>query len=76
MKRPLYRIASEIALDWPPIWYGAVPYHLAMRSLGDISENYGADSGKSIVRYFLSNAATWRGPVARRIKLELKDMLK
>jgi len=29
-----------------------------------------------IVRYFLSNATTWRGETARRIKAELKQMLK
>ena len=28
-----------------------------------------------IVRYFLSNATTWRGEDARRIKAELKALL-
>jgi len=28
------------------------------------------------VRYFLSNATTWRGDTARRIKAELKEMLR
>ena len=30
------------------------------------------DSGRSIVRYFLGNAGTWRGDVAKAIKAELK----
>jgi len=34
------------------------------------------DSGDSIVRYFLSNASTWRGETARRVKKELNAMLK
>jgi hypothetical protein len=34
------------------------------------------DSGRSIVAYFLSNASTWRGETAKRIKLELNKMLK
>jgi hypothetical protein len=46
-----------------------------MLSLSSPAENYGYDSGKSIVLYFLSNAATWRGPEAKRIKAELKGML-
>jgi hypothetical protein len=32
------------------------------------------DSAESIVAYFLSNAATWRGADARRIKAELKAL--
>ena len=34
------------------------------------------DDGGSIVLYFLSNATTWRGEDARRIKAELKSLLK
>ena len=44
--------------------------------LKSINDKYGADSGKSIVLYFLSNATTWRGSDARRIKQELKQMTK
>ena len=39
-----------------------------------INDNYGVDSGKSIVLYFLSNASTWRGETAKRIKKELKSL--
>jgi hypothetical protein len=34
------------------------------------------DGAETIVRYFLSNASTWRGEDAKRIKAELKSMLK
>jgi hypothetical protein len=33
---------------------------------------YGADKAEHIVRYFLKNAKTWRGPVAKRIKAALR----
>jgi hypothetical protein len=54
----------------------AQPYLAAMASLGAVSDDYGYDSGKSVVLYFLSNAGSWRGLVAKAIKAELKAMLK
>jgi len=72
--RPLYEIASEIKKDWAKVYFGAVPYLEAMSTLDSIDDDYMFDSGKSIVLYFLSNATTWRGDVARRVKAELKKM--
>jgi hypothetical protein len=72
--RPLYQIAKEIRQDWKNVYFGAVPYLQAMMSLNSIDDNYGMDSAKSIVLYFLSNASTWRGENAKRIKSELKKM--
>jgi hypothetical protein len=72
--RPLYQIAKEIRQDWKNVYFGAVPYLQAMSSLDSIDSNYGMDSAKSIVLYFLSNASTWRGETAKRIKSELKKM--
>ena len=76
MNRPIYMIASEIRADWKKVYFGAEPYLDAMYSLDDITDAYGLDSGKSIVAYFLANAGTWRGEVARRVKKELNIMLK
>jgi len=76
MTRPIYEIAREIKKDWKNVYFGAKPYLNAMFSLNSITENYGLDTGSSVVAYFLSNATTWRGPVARAIKKELNDMLK
>lgn len=73
-KRPIRVIANEIAANWPKPYFGAVPYLEAMHSLGSIQDSYGADSAKEIILYFLSNATTWRGDVARRIKAELKAL--
>ena len=74
--RPLYEIAAEIRRDWKKVYFGAVPYLDALGSLNSISDNYGLDSAKSIVLYFLSNASSWRGEVAKRVKAELKALAK
>jgi len=77
------RLISDIAFEIERIWskigkgvnYAALPYLRAMQSLTTIDEQYGADSGRSIVAYFLSNAKTFRGEDARRLKAELMEML-
>lgn len=74
--RPLWRIAREIKSDWRPPNYAAVPYINAMLQLNSITDLYGMDRANSIVLYFLSNAGMWRGAVAKKIKTELKGMLK
>ena len=74
--RPIYEIAREIRKDWKKVYFGAVPYLNAMRDLDKITDNYMYDSGKSVVLYFLANAQTWRGDVAKRAKAELKAMCK
>ena len=75
MTRPISTIAREIKSDWNKVYFGAVPYLDAMQSLNSIDDNYMYDTGKSVVRYFLANAGTWRGDTARRVKAELKAML-
>jgi hypothetical protein len=78
--RPLHVIAREIREDWSKqgtgVNYAAKPYLSAMAFMDSINSNYGCDSGKSVVLYFLSNATAWRGEVARRVKAELKAMCK
>lgn len=74
--RPLHVIAAEIQRDWAPnVNYAAEPYLSAMLTLDSIDQPYFFDSGKSVVRYFLSNARSWKGDTARRVKAELKGML-
>ena len=72
--RSLSEIASEIRADWKNVYFGAVPYLDAMESLDSMSDRYYEDDADSIVTYFLSNATTWRGETAKRIKDELKSM--
>lgn len=74
--RNLSEIAQEIRKEWPNANYAAVPYLDAMRSMASVNDTYGLDDGKTIVLYFLANAGTWRGEAAKRIKAELKEMIK
>lgn len=74
--RPIYEIALEISRDWKKPYFGAVPYLDAMRSLNSVTDSFYQDSAKSVVLYFLSNANTWRGETAKRVKAELKSMVK
>lgn len=77
--RSISTIAREIEADWSKIGkgvnYAAKPYLDAMKSLDKISDDYGADTGKSVVLYFLSNASSYRGETAKRLKAELKAMV-
>lgn len=75
-KRPLYVIAREIRQDWINVNYAAKPYLDAMSSLYSVQDYFAYDSGESVVLYFLSNAGSWRGDTAKRIKAELKAMVK
>ena len=73
--RSIAAIAREIRADWKKVYFGAVPYLSAMQSLDSVSDRYEMDNARVIVRYVLSNAAAWRGDVARRVKTELKAMI-
>lgn len=76
MSRSLNVIAAEIRSDWKKVNYAAVPYLQAMGQLNSIDNNFMYESARSVVRYFLSNAATWRGETAKQIKAELNKLLK
>jgi hypothetical protein len=71
----LAEIQAIIKKDWgSKVYFGAKPY---LDALGMIEGGmYGADPWQSIVSYFLSNATTWRGDVAKVVKAELKKRLK
>ena len=83
----LSHLATLVREDWPGCnnrgsaslcgmdAHPAYPYVTAMQALQTIDDAYGADSARSIVAYFLSNATGWRGPIARAVKAELKRRL-
>ena len=74
---PLYEVAQIIRRDWgAKTYFGASPYISAMASLSSVDDNYGMESGRMIVNYFLSNARTWKGEVAREVKKELNRRVK
>jgi len=75
--RAISTIASEVESDWKEkVNFAARPYLDAMHSLKEMSDYYGLDSAHSVIIYFLSNASTWRGDTARRVKAELNKMIK
>jgi hypothetical protein len=76
MTRSLNTIANDIRKDWAKPYFGAVPYLDAMETLNTIRDSYYYDNASDIVRYFLSNATSWKGETARAIKAELKSMLR
>lgn len=76
MARPLYQIANDIRSTWPTMYFAAKPYVNAMAELSRVEDYYYHDSGTEIVMRFLANAGGWRGDDARRIKAELKEVLK
>jgi hypothetical protein len=71
-KLSISAIARLISGDWKNVNYAAKPYLDAMFSLDDVADKYYEDSGKSIIIYFLGNAGSWRGEVAKAVKAELK----
>jgi len=74
-RRAICAIAEEIFNDWAVPSRHALPYLQAMREIRSIHDSCYADSAKSVVLYFLSSAATYRGPKAKALKAELKGML-
>ncbi len=68
-------LARIIRRNWPNVYFGAVPYLQAMDCLPSWQADYGQDPGRSIGLYFLANANTWRGDVARMVKAEMKRQL-
>lgn len=73
--RPLYEIAHDVRKNWKNIYFGAKPYLEAMQELDKITDMFYMDTAKSVVLYFISNAGTWKGDDAKRIKNELRKMV-
>ena len=69
-------IACAIESDWKNVSPYAQPYLDAMKQLESVSDAYFADSGASVIMYFLANANSYRGEGARAYKALLKAMVK
>lgn len=74
--RAIWMIAQDITANWQNVNYAAKPYLAAMYDLQTVNDKYGYDDAKDIILRFLGNAGSWRGDHARRIKAELKEMVK
>lgn len=77
---PLYDLARLIRKDirsqGKRVPFGAEPYLDALSSLDSVDDNYGLDSGRSIVSYLLGNLSQYRGEYAKAVKAELRTRLK
>jgi hypothetical protein len=68
-------IAVIIKKNWENVYFGAVPYLSAMFHLRTVNDHYAEDSARVVLQYFLHNATTWKGDVARAVKAKLKKLL-
>jgi hypothetical protein len=69
-------IRADLKATGQKVPFGAGPYLDALGALQDINDDYGADSGKMIVAYLLSNLRGYKGEQAKAIKAELNRRLK
>lgn len=75
--RKICDVADEIQRVWgPKVNYAAKPYLEAMRYVAVPDDKYLMSDGRSLTIRFLANASTFRGEEARRLKAELKAILK
>jgi hypothetical protein len=75
MSRPISVIAYDIRAAWPKVSPYAKPYLTALTCLDRITDKYYYDDATTVILYFLSNAASFRGPDAKALKAELKALL-
>jgi Arc/MetJ-type ribon-helix-helix transcriptional regulator len=69
-------IEQDIKSQGKKIPYNLKPYLEAMYSISSVNDNYGLDSGKTILAYSLSNMGTYKGETAKAVKAKLKELLK
>lgn len=76
--RTFSEVAREIRAKWSKPYFGAVPYLDALEQVHTSDKNapYMVEQVKDIVPYLLCNMATFRGADAKRLKSELKEMIK
>lgn len=72
----LLEIAKVVRDNWEKVNYAAEPYLQAMFELSNVSDAYFQDSGRSVVAYFLANAQSFKGAVAKAVKAELNRRIK
>lgn len=58
---PVHEIARGIKKNWKKMYFGAVPYIDAMHSMRSAHDDYGMDTGHSVIAYGLSNMNSYSG---------------
>jgi hypothetical protein len=64
-----------IRKDWKKVNYAAEPYLQGMFALNTLEDKVLHDDARSVINYFLGNAGSWRGPVAKAVKAKLNKMI-
>lgn len=78
IKRTFAEIVNEIRQVWTKPYFGAEPYLDALAQVHSSDKNapYLFETAKDLVPYLLANMTSFRGEDAKRIKAELKEMIK
>jgi hypothetical protein len=74
----LSELAEMAYNDWPAARsenHPAGAYLVPLLGLENLQSRYGVERGEGLVRYFLANAGSWRGEIAREVKRELRRRL-
>jgi hypothetical protein len=74
--RSLREIAAEIRADWKKIDGAAEGYLANFENCSDLETRSVMGTAFDAVLGFSHNCQTWRGETARRVKHELREMLK
>jgi hypothetical protein len=73
--RSLRLIASDIDTEWKCIPAQARPSVLAMHGVASIADHYGPHPMRLLVDRFLAHSRSWRTPLGRKVRAELRAML-
>ncbi len=68
----LYRVARKMREASPNTWAAYAPYFVPLAQMDTADEEYGADSGLSVVLYAIGNWAGARGKLAAWCRAMLK----
>jgi hypothetical protein len=74
--KKLFEIAQTVIRDHretgQKVNFALKPWLDALGSISEITDSYGAESGRTVIAYFLSNASQYKGATAKAVKAELK----
>ena len=72
----LSQISDLIYRNWNNMPLNAYRYVEAMFQLDNINESFNNETGVEIISYFLANAKSWQGDVAKDVKQYLNNLIK
>lgn len=73
--KTIRELMQIVKSDWQRPYFGAVPYIEALLQCETMDSRYLFETARDLVPYFLCNANTWRGEIAKEVKAELKQRL-